>query len=152
MLAKGVIIPNEPLLSVLFTEIQAGRMPPSKALGSTEIQAISDWIALGFSTAPVVGTLPPNTAIPLGPTFTSINENILKTKCLGCHNATNLSGGSSFATYTSTMNTVQRTLPLSSSLYTSVAVRLTMPKGSAALNGAETKAIFDWITAGALNN
>ncbi len=152
MLARGVVVPNEPLLSVLFTEVQAGRMPPSKALGYSDIQALSDWIALGFSTAPTIGTLPPNTIIPLGPTFTSINENILKVKCLGCHNAGNLSGGNNFGTYASTMNTVQRTLPLSSSLYTAVAVRLTMPKGRAALNAAETKAIFDWITAGALNN
>lgn len=152
MLARGVVIPNEPQLSLLFTQIQTGKMPPGKSLGVADVKAISDWIALGFTSAPVIGALPPATAVPLNATFAGVNTNILRTKCLGCHNANNQSGGVSFATYTSTMNTVQRTIPMQSSLYTSVAVRLTMPKGGAALNAAETKAIFDWITAGAANN
>lgn len=152
MLARGVVVPNEPLLSRLFTEVQSGSMPPASALSTSDVQAISDWIALGFKTAPVIGPLPPGTAIPLAANFASINANILKTKCLGCHNANNLSGGVSYSTYVSTMNTVQRTLPMSSSLYTAVAVRNTMPKGGALLNAAEAKAIFDWISAGALNN
>lgn len=152
MLARGVVVPNEPLLSLIFTKVQSGQMPPSSPLSIAEIQAISDWIQLGFSTAPVIGTLPGGTVIPLAPTYASINANILSKRCLGCHNAGNPSGGTSFSTYTSTMNTVQRTLPLQSSLYTSTAVRMTMPKTGGALNAAETKAIFDWITAGAANN
>lgn len=149
MLALGVVVPNEPLLSLLFTEVQSGQMPPNKALSVAEIQTISDWIQLGFATAPVIGTLPPGTAIPLGPTFASINANILSKRCLGCHNVGNPAGGVSYSTYASTMNTVQRTLPLQSTMYTSVATRMTMPKSGGALNAAETKAIFDWITAGA---
>ena len=152
MLAFGVVVPNEPLLSLLFTKVQSGQMPPTKALSISEIQTISDWIQLGFATAPVIGTLPVGTVIPLGPTYASIYANILSRRCLGCHNAGNLSGGNSFSTYASTMNTVQRTLPLQSTLYTSTAVRMTMPKSGGALNAAETKAIFDWITAGAANN
>lgn len=149
MLALGVVVPNEPLLSLLFTEVQSGRMPPNKSLSISEVQAISDWIQLGFTTAPVIGTLPPGAVVPLAPTFASINANILSKRCLGCHNAGNPSGGVSYATYQSTMNTVQRTIPLQSTLYTAVAVRMTMPKSGGALNAAETKAIFDWITAGA---
>lgn len=149
MLALGVVVPNEPLLSVLFTRVQSGQMPPSKSLSVSEIQILSDWIQLGFATAPVIGTLPPGTVIPLAPTYASINANILSRRCLGCHNVANPSGGVSFSTYASAMNTVQRTLPLQSSMYTAVAVRMTMPKSGGALNSAETKAIFDWITAGA---
>lgn len=152
MLARGVVVPNEPLLSLVFTKVQSGEMPPTGPLSITEIQAISDWIQLGFATAPVIGTLPVGTVIPLAPTYASIYANILSRRCLGCHNAGNLSGGNSFATYASTMNTVQRTLPLQSSLYTATAVRMTMPKTGGPLNAAETKAIFDWITAGAANN
>lgn len=149
MLALGVVVPNEPLLSVLFTRVQQGQMPPTKALSLSEIQTISDWIQLGFASAPVIGNLPPATVIPLGPNYASINANILSRRCLGCHNVANPNGGVSFSTYASTMNTVQRTLPLQSTMYTAVAVRMTMPKSGGALNAAETKAIFDWITAGA---
>lgn len=149
MLATGVVVPNEPLLSQLFTRVQSGQMPPNKPLSIAEIQTISDWIQLGFTIAPVIRTLPPDTAIPLGPTFASINANILSKRCLGCHNVGNPSGGVSFSTYASAMNTVQRTLPLQSTMYTSVAVRMTMPKSGGGLNAAETKAIFDWITSGA---
>lgn len=152
MLAYGIVVPNEPLLSLLFTKVQSGQMPPTKALSNAEIQAISDWIQLGFTTAPVIGNLPPGTVIPLAPNYTSINANILSKRCLGCHNVGNPSGGVSFSTYASAMNTVQRTLPLQSSMYTATAVRRVMPPSGGALNAAETKAIFDWITAGAANN
>lgn len=147
MLAVGVVVPNEPLLSILFTKAQSGHPP---TLGISEIQAISDWIQLGFSTAPVIGNLPP--VIPLAPNFASINANILSRRCLGCHRTGNTSGGVSFSTYASTMNTVQPTLPLQSSMYTAVAVRMVMPRSGGPLSAAETRAIFDWITAGAANN
>lgn len=152
MLATGVVIPNEPSLSVLFAEIQNGRMPPASALSQSEMTAVFNWIQEGFKTPPNVIAPPPPATIPLAANFNSINTNILKTKCLGCHNAANTQGGVSFSTYVSTMNTVQKTLPMGSSLYTSVAVRMTMPKGGALLSAAETKVIFDWITAGAANN
>ena len=154
MLAKGVVIPGEPSLSPLFTAIQAGRMPPApnKALSQTEVQAINNWIQDGFKEAPVVVAPPPPTVVPLAANFNSINLNILKPKCLGCHNSTNSSGGVSYSTYTTAMNTVQRGIPTSSSLYTSTATRRTMPRGGTALTTAETKAISDWILAGALNN
>lgn len=153
MLAKGVVVPNEPSLSALFTAIQEGRMPPSgQVLSQTEVQSIYNWIQDGFKEAPVVAVPTPPTVVPLAANFNSINTNILKPKCLGCHNSTNSAGGLSFSTYTATMNAVQKGIPTSSSLYTSVAVRNTMPKGGASLTTAETKAINDWILAGALNN
>lgn len=152
MLARGVIVPNEPNLSALFNDIQSGRMPPAKALSQSEMQAVYNWIQDGFKDPQAITTPPPPTTVPLAATYNSINTNILKTKCLGCHNSSKSDGGISFSTYTSTMNTVQKTLPLSSALYTAVATRKTMPKSSAALPIEETKAISDWITAGANNN
>ncbi len=153
MLASGVTIPGEPSLSPIFSAIQSGRMPPSKFLSQSEIQAVYDWIADGSKTAAPVTI--PNVDPGLGvllPTFASINKNILQPKCLGCHNS-NSTNGVNFSTYLLTLTTVQKTLPLSSGLYTSVATRNTMPKGnSRSLTAAENKAIFDWITAGALNN
>lgn len=151
MLALGAVVPGEPSLSPLFTAVQSGRMPPAKFLSQNELEDLYNWIADGSRTTvpdPIIN--PPPTE--LLPTFASINRNILQAKCLGCHNS-NSTNGVNFGSYMSTMNTVQRTLPLSSGLYTSVAVRRTMPKGSgASLSDAENKAIFDWISAGALNN
>jgi mono/diheme cytochrome c family protein len=154
MLALGVIIPGEPSLSLVFTQIQGGAMPPSSALAQADIEAVYNWIADGFKGGTTVTPItPPTPTVPvaLEAKYASIYTKILEPKCLGCHNA-NSRNGVNFATYTGTMNTVQRTLPLSSSLYTSVATRKTMPKSSGFLTTAENKAIFDWITAGALNN
>ena len=152
LLATGAIIPTEPGLSPLFQAISSGSMPPSGALGQQDILAISDWIAKMQKDTPV--NLPPGgIPIPLGPTYGAIFQNILKKDCLGCHNSGNQRGGVSFSTYNATMNTVQKTLPMNSGLYISVAVTNTMPLGAGgSLSTAEKKAIFDWITAGALNN
>lgn len=152
LLARGVVVPNEPSLSLLFTQIQGGQMPPGKALALSDIQAISDWIQTGFTAGTTVIPLPPPVSVPLAANFNSININILKPRCLGCHNSNNSSGGISFSTYIATMNVVVKTSPATSSLYTSTAVRNTMPKGGALLNAAETKVISDWILAGAANN
>ncbi|MBC7464796.1 MAG: hypothetical protein H7256_02290 [Bdellovibrio sp.] len=152
MLALGIIIPGEPSLSLIFTEIQGGTMPPSKSLAQADIDAVYNWIADGFKDGSNVTPITPTTPTTLEAKYASIYTKILQPKCLGCHNS-NSSNGVSFASYTSTMNTVQKTLPLSSALYTSVATRKTMPQGSpGSLSAAETKAISDWITAGALNN
>jgi len=152
LLASGAVIPTEPGLSPLFQAISSGNMPPSKPLAQEDIMAVSDWITKMQKDTGV--SLPPGTQpLPLGPNYASIYQNILRTSCLGCHNSTNARGGVSFSTYASTMNTVQRTLPNGSSLYTSIAVRNTMPQGAGgSLSADQKRAIFDWITAGALNN
>lgn len=153
MLALGVIVPGEPSLSLIFTEIQGGRMPPSKSLAQTDVDAIYNWILDSAQPKASIPLPTPNlNPLPLEAKYASIFKNILQPKCLGCHNSGS-SNGVSFSSYTATLNTVQKTLPLSSSLYTSVATRKSMPKGNpGSLSLAETKAISDWITAGALNN
>jgi len=152
MLALGIVIPGEPSLSLVFTQIQNGSMPPSKPLAQAEVDAVFSWISEGFKDSTPVITPPPPTPTTLEPKYASIYTKILQPKCLGCHNSGS-SNGVSFSSYNATMNTVQKTLPLSSALYTAVATRRTMPKGApGSLSAAETKAIFDWITAGAANN
>ncbi len=152
LLATGAIVPTEPGLSPLFQAVSSGSMPPGRGLAQEDIMAISDWIIKMQKDQPV--NLPPGSGpIPLGPTYASIYQNILKNACLGCHNSANQRGGVSFSTYASTMNTVQRTLPMNSGLYLSVAVNPTMPQGApGSLTTAEKNAIFQWITNGAANN
>lgn len=151
LLASGAVVPAEPGLSPLFQAISSGSMPPNKAMSQADIMAVSDWIIKMQKDTGVA--LPPGTELPLGPTYASIYQNVLRGNCLGCHNSAKADGGVSFSTYNSTMNTVQRTLPNNSSLYTSIAVRNTMPRGAGgSLSADQKRAIFDWITAGALNN
>jgi mono/diheme cytochrome c family protein len=152
MLALGVVIPGEPAISLVFTQISGGAMPPSKSLAQADIDAIYSWIADGLKTTTTPIGLPTPTTTVLEAKYASIYQNILKSKCLGCHNS-NSSNGVNFSSYNATMNTVQKTLPMSSGLYTSVATRRTMPKNApGSLSAVEIKAIFDWITAGAINN
>lgn len=151
LLASGAVVPTEPNLSPLFQAISGGSMPPSKPLAQDEILAVSDWITKMSKDTGVA--LPPSGNLPLGPNYASIYQNVLAPRCLGCHSSANSRGGVSFSTYNSTMNTVQRTLPNNSTLYTSIAVRNTMPQGAGgSLSADQKQAIFDWITAGANNN
>lgn len=152
LLASGAVVPTEPGLSPLFQAITSGSMPPGRAMAQDDIMAISDWITKMQKDTGV--TLPPGgQPIPLGPTYASIYQNVLRPSCLGCHNSTNARGGVSYSTYAAAMNTVQRTLPNNSSLYTSIAVRNTMPQNAGgSLTADQKRAIFDWITAGANNN
>ncbi len=154
LLGSGAVVPTEPNLSPVFISISSGTCPPapSKALAQKDIKAISDWI-LGMKKDTPVNLPSAGVPVPLAANYNSIYTNILKTKCLGCHNSANPSGGLSYSTYASTMNAVQSTFPLSSPLYTAVAVRNTMPRNApGSLAADEKKAIFDWITAGAANN
>lgn len=151
LLASGAVVPTEPGISPLFQAISNGRMPPSRPMAQEDIMAISEWITKMSKDGGVV--LPPDAPLPLGPTFASISKNILVPKCLRCHNAANSAGGVNYATYNSASNTVQKTLPMNSSFYTSVAVRNTMPKDApGSLSTDERTAIFNWITAGGANN
>ena len=153
LLSSGVVVPNEPSLSLLFTQVQSGQMPPGKSLSQAEIQSLFNWIQSGVSatTTPVV-TPPVTTPPALAATFSSIKTNILTPKCIGCHSSSSASGGISFSTYASTMNTVVATNPNSSGLYTSTATRKSMPKSGTLLTAAQTAIISQWIMAGAPNN
>lgn len=145
------VIPGEPELSPLYNVIQSGSMPPGQPLTASEAKAIYDWIHDGL-VATSVGVPPPAPpSTTLTATFSSINNNILKTKCLGCHSSATSSGGVSFSSYTSTMNTVQPGNPAASSLYTSIN-NGSMPKGSGKLSTAEIAAVQTWIQNNAPNN
>ena len=145
------IIPGEPELSPIYNVIQSGQMPPGMPLSASETKAIYDWIHDGLATGSVGVAPPPPSGTTLTATFTSINNNILKTKCLSCHNSTTSSGGVNYSSYTSAMNTVQAGNPGASSLYTSVNGGA-MPKGGTKLSVAELSAIQNWIQNNALNN
>lgn len=147
LLAIGLVIPAEPSLSLIYTT--ASSYHQSQNLSQNEVKAIHAWITDGFKNDTPVTPLPTGETKP---TWVSIKANIIDTNCLGCHGTNQQSGGVSFATYNLAMNTVQRGVPNQSALYTSVAVRMTMPRGRAALSTADRNIIAQWISLGAPEN
>ena len=150
LLSTGAVVPGEPSLSPLYQSLQSGRMPLNAVLTQSELESIYSWIAEGINKDTSVA--PPTTSTTLEAKYNSIFKNILQPRCLSCHNSTTGSGGISFSNYNSTMNVVNKGNASTSSLYTSVATRKTMPRGGVLLSSKETQAIMDWINAGALNN
>src|SRR5690606_6524777 len=152
LLYYGLVVRGEPELSPLYTSIQNGSMPLQGRLSAEDTQAIYDWIHSGLTPdqSPVT---PPSTppSQTLEAKFASINNLILKPKCLSCHNSILSEGGVSFSSYQNTMNTVQPGNINASSLYTSVNSG-DMPRNSPRLSNAEVSAIRTWIQNGAANN
>lgn len=151
MLFNRLIVPGEPQLSILYQRIQDGSMPPSSTLSYADTQAIADWIMNSFKTAlPPVATPTPTV---LTPTYASINNLVLKLSCTNCHRSGNAQGGLALDTYQGVKNAVVVGDAMNSALYTSIAVRNTMPQGAGgSLSAAQKAAIRTWINNGALNN
>jgi hypothetical protein len=90
-------------------------------------------------------------------TFSSIHDNILQPKCVGCHKGANAAHGLDLTTYEKLMaghrhgKVVVPGNPLRSELYEVVAEGK-MPKNAPDLSHQEIQAIFDWIKSGALKN
>ena len=86
-----------------------------------------------------------------GADYDTISRAILQPKCVSCHSDPSASGGMSFSSYASTMasGAVVANKPDKSQLFTAVNTGV-MPKGGAALSGAEIGAISNWILNGAL--
>lgn len=151
LLYYRLVIPGEPQLSYLYNVMAGGEMPPPpSSLTGDEIKAVYDWIQDGFKDPGSIGITPPPPTV-LEAKFSSINRLILQTECLGCHSSGNASGGVSYSTYASTMNTVQPGNVNASALYTSVSTGR-MPKGGNRLTPSEVAAIQTWIQNGAPNN
>lgn len=153
MLFNRLIVPSEPQLSILYQRIEDGSMPPGSPLSIADTKAIADWITDGFKsvTPPPVTT----TTVPtvLTPTFASIRTLILNVRCTSCHRSGNAQGGIALDTYQAVRNVLVPGNAMNSDLYTSVAVRNTMPAGAGgSLTAAQKSAIQTWINNGALNN
>ncbi len=144
LLYKRLIIPGEPQLSLLFTEVQSGSMPQNSGpLEASLVKILNDWI-IALKAAPPPGG---GTVITLGPTYSAVNNLIIKPKCLNCHNSASAAGGVSFSTYAQLMNTIVAGNPGASVFYTEIMGNTMPPNGP--LSQAEKDAVMQWITAGA---
>lgn len=92
--------------------------------------------------------------LPLGPSYQSIFSNILKPKCLGCHNNENPSHDLSVESYASLMSHRRAVIPgdsKKSRLYKKTKEG-EMPRGGERLSSLELAAIKTWIEIGAAND
>lgn len=119
--------------------------PPRAALTAEQKALIQKWITQGAKNNSCIAAC--DTAVF---TFSSAVKKIMDTKCVGCHNPTNLGGNIDLSTYTGV-----KAVALNGKLYGSVAQQSgysPMPKNSTKLSDCEIRQIQKWINAGAPNN
>lgn len=80
-------------------------------------------------------------------TFTWINQNIIREKCLSCHNGSFAFAGLEFSSYEGVMESVVPGAPENSGFYTRAFRTETFT-----LSDSELTIIRQWINSGALNN
>ena len=163
--SRGYINPQDPDGSKLYQRINTN-MPPGTPLPAAEKQQIYDWIAgMSGGTTGGAGGAGPGTTIPgvttttvpvlpLGPTFASLNQNVFRVYCTGCHGPAPAAAGGGYAmdSYANIRGQVTAGNANSSDLF----LRMTnagapMPPGGL-LPTAMSNAVRDWINAGAANN
>lgn len=150
LLGSGLVIPRYPELSPLYQVIAQGDMPPSKPLSQDEVNIINEWIKTGFQSGTTpVGNVPiVNTN--LEPKFTSVFNNVIKPKCLGCHsNAGGNKGGVNLETYNSLRSFTTPGLSANSVLVIALSAG---GKMSGRVTANELSVIKQWIDAGSQNN
>lgn len=155
----GQVVPGNALGSKLYQRMLGGTaamplpmMPPAGKLNAADLSLIADWINAGAA-APAPGTTsPPPTLPPLAATYASIQANILGPKCIACHGPTLAKSGVRYDSYTLTLATVRKTLPLDSKLFTECKSGNMPPTGTPKLTSNELDVLSAWITAGAANN
>ena len=136
-------------------------MPPGDPLSAKEREMVEDWILAGApdfeaepeepEPTPTPTPMPTPTPTPANATYTWVNNNIFKPRCVSCH-GTNGSAGYNFTSYTNTMKRgIRAGDGASSAVYLSVEYEI-MPSGSPKLTAAQKDALKAWIDAGALNN
>lgn len=92
-------------------------------------------------------------SVPITPTFSAINNSILRPSCVSCHSGGSAQGGVNLSSYQALINSsvVRPGDADKSDLYIQIETGR-MPRGASKLSQESAKVIFDWIEAGALNN
>ncbi len=94
---------------------------------------------------------------PLGPSFTSLSQNIFTPKCVTCHSGSNPPGNTDLSQYETIVHNSRHAdlvvpgKPENSHLF-EVLHSGEMPPNGPALSAEEIQAVSGWISGGALNN
>lgn len=148
LIYSRLIIPGEPEISPIITQVTQGQMPVGKpALSSAEVEALKTWIK-GLNQQDTGGGVV--TAPTIEAKYSALASQIFGPRCVTCHAGRNYKLNS----YTEIMRIVTAGNSANSLLYQVVTVGANggrMPQGGG-LSSAQIKAIQDWINAGAMNN
>ena len=145
-----LVIPGEPEISPIITQVTQGLMPAGRpGLSGAEVEVLKSWIkGLNEDALGPGGGLPPPTNID--PKYSVLAAQVFSSRCVACHAGRNYKLNS----YAEVLRTVVPGNAANSLLYRAVTVGANggkMPQGGA-LSSAQIKAIEDWINAGAMNN
>lgn len=164
VISSRTVVPGKPELSTLYTSVATKKMPRGgSALADGEIELIQKWILAGALEVDLeVGTSPTPTPTPtptpevVPASYQWIHKNIIQRKCLVCHNTAKPRGRVDLSSYEALMaSTGNQTKPVivgdaEGSTFYKELVEKKMPPTIKKLDAAETKALHDWIAAGAL--
>ena len=161
LVLSRLVVPGKPDLSILYTEIESGAMPPAHPLDPADEQIISNWIAAASGTP---GTQKPKPTPPpanpnLKPTFQELQATVFTPVCVKCHSdhlddkgqMKGPAGKISYVTYADVMKTVNVVNPTLSPVYRATKNK-SMPRKAAPLNDLQEAILLLWINDGAPNN
>ncbi len=144
-----LVIPGEPEISPIISQISQGLMPQGRTgLVGSDVDTLKKWISGLKPDAGGGGAPPPST--PIEAKYSSLAQQIFTPQCINCHAGRNYKLNS----YVEVLRTVTKGDAANSLLYQAITVGRTggkMPQGGG-LSGAQVKAVQDWINAGAPNN
>lgn len=156
---QGLVVAKNPEASRLYISIHSGAMPRgAPRLSEEDILLVTNWIQEGaYQFDPQSGEpLPPPPNSP-NATFTWLQKNVFKPKCVVCHNAQKPRAKVDLSSYLGLMNSppnkegekpVNLEHPKESTLYIEVA-EAKMPPTIKMLTEPEVTALKDWLDAGA---
>ncbi len=155
LIDAGLITPGNASQGRIIGSIIGGTMPPGGNFPTTELTTLQNWInSMAWVPEGSGGGIQSPPPVVLEAKFSNIHTNILTPKCIPCHRAGGTEPGINYETFTLTRQTGKVTpgLPLSSAMYTECTSGKMPEAPYSALTTEELKVIYDWITAGALNN
>jgi len=146
---RNAVKPNHPLESKAYTTVNGNNpsMPrsPYPKLTTKQVNIIKIWINMGAN-----NTSNCKSCDTTNFTFNNRIKVIMDAWCIGCHSATNSSGGYDLSTYTGVVNSITGNKLLGSLQH--AAGYSPMPKNTSALAPCDVIAIGKWINSGYPNN
>lgn len=143
---KGVR-PKHPLLSDVYKVVKGNHpsMPPAYKLSAKEVTYIKIWIQMGAANSSNC-----KNCDTLNFSYSNRVKPLIDTWCIGCHSASNQSGGYDMSSYSGLVVSITDNRLLGSLKHS--AGFIAMPQNTQGLSSCDINAIEKWINAGYPNN
>lgn len=138
---------KHPFQSPVYTTIRGKNpsMPQGQKLSELEVSYIKTWIEIGAE-----NTSECSTCDTIDFSYSGRIEPLMKSWCIGCHNANLTGGGYDFSSYSGVVEAINNNR-LMGSIYQQNGFNA-MPKDAAKMNDCAINAIQKWVDAGFPNN